>query len=115
MECEHGFCKVETDPVPSIEDYAIRLLNPRVRSARAPEAFRQAVAEISSDGGAAVENRTSPVKNVVIMGAAGRDFHNFNVVFRNHPRYRVVAFAAAQIIINEDESGKLRAVTDVLA
>jgi predicted GTPase len=34
---------------------------------------------------------------VVIMGAAGRDFHNFNVVFRQDPRYRVVAFTAAQI------------------
>jgi len=31
------------------------------------------------------------------MGAAGRDFHNFNVVFRNDPAYEVVAFTAAQI------------------
>jgi predicted GTPase len=31
------------------------------------------------------------------MGAAGRDFHNFNVVFRNDPSSRVVAFTAAQI------------------
>ena len=31
------------------------------------------------------------------MGAAGRDFHNFNVVFRNDPLTRVVAFTAAQI------------------
>jgi predicted GTPase len=31
------------------------------------------------------------------MGAAGRDFHNFNVVFRDDPQYRVVAFTAAQI------------------
>jgi len=36
-------------------------------------------------------------EKVIIMGAAGRDFHNFNVVFRNNPRYRVVAFTAAQI------------------
>jgi predicted GTPase len=34
---------------------------------------------------------------VLIMGAAGRDFHNFNVVFRQDPRYQVVAFTAAQI------------------
>ena len=34
---------------------------------------------------------------VIIMGAAGRDFHNFNVVFRNDPLTRVVAFTAAQI------------------
>ncbi|MCS7221235.1 MAG: cyclic 2,3-diphosphoglycerate synthase [Anaerolineae bacterium] len=34
---------------------------------------------------------------VLIMGAAGRDFHNFNVCFRDDPRYLVVAFTAAQI------------------
>jgi len=34
---------------------------------------------------------------VVIMGAAGRDFHNFNVYFRNNPFYEVVAFTATQI------------------
>lgn len=34
---------------------------------------------------------------VVIMGAAGRDFHNFNVFFRKRPEYEVVAFTAAQI------------------
>jgi len=31
------------------------------------------------------------------MGAAGRDFHNFNVYFRNNPRYKVEAFTAFQI------------------
>lgn len=36
-------------------------------------------------------------KNVLIMGAAGRDFHNFNVVFRDNPDYNVVAFTATQI------------------
>ncbi len=34
---------------------------------------------------------------VVIMGAAGRDFHNFNVYFRDNPAYEVVAFTATQI------------------
>ncbi len=34
---------------------------------------------------------------IVIMGAAGRDFHNFNVLYRGHPEYHVVAFTAAQI------------------
>ena len=34
---------------------------------------------------------------VVIMGAAGRDFHDFDVVYRADPRYRVVAFTATQI------------------
>jgi predicted GTPase len=37
------------------------------------------------------------MKKVLILGAAGRDFHNFNVVFRNNPAYQVVAFTAAQI------------------
>ncbi|MCX7835167.1 MAG: cyclic 2,3-diphosphoglycerate synthase [bacterium] len=36
-------------------------------------------------------------RNVLIMGAAGRDFHNFNVFFRNNPNYQVVAFTATQI------------------
>ena len=34
---------------------------------------------------------------VLIMGAAGRDFHNFNVYYRNNPAYEVVAFTAFQI------------------
>lgn len=34
---------------------------------------------------------------VIIMGAAGRDFHNFNVYFRNNPNYQVIAFTATQI------------------
>lgn len=34
---------------------------------------------------------------IVIMGAAGRDFHNFNVVYRDDPSFEVVAFTAAQI------------------
>ena len=37
------------------------------------------------------------VETVIIMGAAGRDFHNFNIYFRDNPRYRVVAFTATQI------------------
>jgi predicted GTPase len=36
-------------------------------------------------------------KNVIIIGAAGRDFHNFNTFFRGNPEYNVVAFTAAQI------------------
>jgi predicted GTPase len=34
---------------------------------------------------------------IIILGAAGRDFHNFNVCFRNNPDEQVVAFTAAQI------------------
>jgi predicted GTPase len=36
-------------------------------------------------------------RKVVIMGAAGRDFHNFNCLFRNNPEAEVVAFTATQI------------------
>src|SRR5436190_23308075 len=34
---------------------------------------------------------------VLIAGAAGRDFHNFNLVYRDGPEYEVVAFSATQI------------------
>jgi len=37
------------------------------------------------------------MKRVLILGAAGRDFHNFNVLFRDNPAYHVVAFTATQI------------------
>ncbi|KIX12433.1 cyclic 2,3-diphosphoglycerate synthase [Dethiosulfatarculus sandiegensis] len=53
------------------------------------------------------------VEKVIIMGAAGRDFHNFNVYFKDNPRYRVIAFTAAQIPAIENRtyppelSGKL--------
>jgi predicted GTPase len=36
-------------------------------------------------------------ERVLILGAAGRDFHNFNVMFRDNPDYDVVAFTATQI------------------
>jgi len=36
-------------------------------------------------------------RNVIIIGAAGRDFHNFNTYFRDNELYNVVAFTAAQI------------------
>ena len=38
-----------------------------------------------------------PRKNVLIMGAAGRDFHNFNTFYRDNKEYNVVAFTATQI------------------
>jgi predicted GTPase len=38
-----------------------------------------------------------PKKNVIIIGAAGRDFHNFNTCYRDNSYYNVVAFTAAQI------------------
>jgi predicted GTPase len=38
-----------------------------------------------------------PPIRILIMGAAGRDFHNFNVFFRGNPEYNVVAFTATQI------------------
>jgi predicted GTPase len=41
-------------------------------------------------------------RRVLIMGAAGRDFHNFNVVYRDDRRYEVVAFTATQIPFIDD-------------
>src|SRR5262245_37923049 len=38
-----------------------------------------------------------PIRRVVIVGAAGRDFHNFNVAYRDDPAHHVIAFTAAQI------------------
>ncbi|MGD2125319.1 MAG: cyclic 2,3-diphosphoglycerate synthase [Desulfobacteraceae bacterium] len=37
------------------------------------------------------------MEKVIIMGAGGRDFHNFNVYFKDNSRYEVIAFTAAQI------------------
>ena len=48
-----------------------------------------------------IGSKTHPLKGepirVIILGAGGRDFHNFNTFFRGHPAYHVVAFTAAQI------------------
>ncbi len=52
-------------------------------------------------------------KKVIILGAAGRDFHNFNLYFRNNEEYEVVTFTATQIPGIDDKmyppqlSGKL--------
>ena len=43
-------------------------------------------------------------RRVLIMGAAGRDFHNFNVVFRDDPQTEVVAFTATQIPYIDDRT-----------
>ncbi|MDD4846186.1 MAG: hypothetical protein PHV67_06230 [Petrimonas sp.] len=37
-------------------------------------------------------------RNAIIIGAAGRDFHNFNTFFRKNKDYRVVAFTASDAI-----------------
>jgi len=42
------------------------------------------------------------VIKVVIMGAAGRDFHNLNLFFKDKPHYQVVAFTAAQLPLGND-------------
>jgi len=44
-------------------------------------------------------------RKVIIMGAAGRDFHNFNSFYRGNPDYDVVAFTAAQISDLDAEAG----------
>jgi predicted GTPase len=43
------------------------------------------------------QRRSEARRNAIIMGAAGRDFHNFNVYFRDNGSFRVVAFTATQI------------------
>ena len=43
-----------------------------------------------------------PPKKIVVMGAAGRDFHNFNCLLRDDPDYEVIAFTATQIPNIED-------------
>jgi predicted GTPase len=44
-----------------------------------------------------MEALMSTKRNIIIIGAAGRDFHNFNVYYRDNPAFKVVAFTAAQI------------------
>ncbi|MCP5072083.1 MAG: GTPase [Rhodobacteraceae bacterium] len=44
-----------------------------------------------------MQSKTTDKKRIIILGAAGRDFHNFNVVYRDDPSIEVVAFTAAQI------------------
>ncbi|MCL4458121.1 MAG: GTPase [Nitrospirae bacterium] len=41
-------------------------------------------------------------QKIIIMGAAGRDFHNFNILYRDNPEYEVIAFTAAQIPFIEE-------------
>ena len=43
-------------------------------------------------------------RRVLIMGAAGRDFHNFNVAYREDPNVEVVAFTATQIPYIDDRT-----------
>jgi predicted GTPase len=42
-------------------------------------------------------SQSNRIRKVIIVGAAGRDFHDFNTFWRDNPRYEVVAFTAAQI------------------
>lgn len=51
----------------------------------------------ASEPGPRQPRQGGPRRRVVILGAAGRDFHNFNVVYRDDPASEVVAFTAAQI------------------
>jgi predicted GTPase len=62
-----------------------------------PNEMRQ---EIEPNMNRSTEERT----RVLIMGAGGRDFHNFNTFFRNNPSHRVVAFTATQIPFIENRT-----------
>jgi predicted GTPase len=68
------------------------------RAALPPARCRQRAAEelIETRGGP-LDRDTRRRTRVLIMGAAGRDFHNFNLVYRDDPDVEVVAFTAAQI------------------
>lgn len=44
------------------------------------------------------------MEKVIILGAGGRDFHNFNIFFRDNPSYKVIAFTAAQIPFIENRT-----------
>ena len=48
-------------------------------------------------GNKSKRGRSQESIRVIILGAGGRDFHNFNTCFRKHPSYRVIAFTATQI------------------
>jgi predicted GTPase len=60
-----------------------------------PSRSRSGVVVLQLEGVMAESKQTR--RRVIIMGAAGRDFHNFNVVYRDDPNADVVAFTAAQI------------------
>jgi predicted GTPase len=49
------------------------------------------------DTGVFMDYGSTNRERILILGAAGRDFHNFNVFFRNKPQFEVVGFTAAQI------------------
>jgi predicted GTPase len=46
---------------------------------------------------APIASEPAPARRIVILGAAGRDFHDFNVVYRDSPGTCVLAFTTAQI------------------
>lgn len=46
---------------------------------------------------AQLSSNKADTRRVIIMGAAGHDFHNFNMVYRDDPSTEVVAFTASQI------------------
>jgi predicted GTPase len=48
-------------------------------------------------GNKSKKTRSKESIRVIILGAGGRDFHNFNTCFKKHPSYRVIAFTATQI------------------
>ena len=41
--------------------------------------------------------QTTQKTRIVIMGVAGRDYHNFNTVYRDNPNFEVIAFTVTQI------------------
>ena len=54
-------------------------------------------------------------RNVIVIGAAGRDFHNFNTCYRDNPTYHVVAFTAALATLLACLHARSRSAGEVLA
>jgi predicted GTPase len=55
-------------------------------------------------GNKSKRSRSKEPIRVIILGAGGRDFHNFNTYFKKHPSYRVLAFTATQIPFISDRT-----------
>jgi predicted GTPase len=58
---------------------------------------RSGAADPAPASGRSTTREGTERRRIVILGAAGRDFHNFNVVYRDDPTVEVIAFTAAQI------------------
>src|SRR5688572_9390746 len=93
-----GGCRDEVEKVRAAPPQGRSRGLAQVGGAAARQAGRRHQARTGGDGPEAADVLTAvTARRVVILGAAGRDFHNFNVVFRDDPAAVVVAFTATQM------------------